>query len=63
LLKVVLTHKGYEVITAEDGETGIKAYERESPHIVLTDIKMPGIDGIEVLKQIRGSILMLESLS
>jgi PAS domain S-box-containing protein len=53
LLKVVLTHKGYEVITAEDGETGIEAFEEERPPIVLTDMKMPGIDGIEVLKRIR----------
>ncbi|MEE9565924.1 MAG: response regulator [Desulfobacteria bacterium] len=54
LLKISLTHKGYEVVIAEDGEKGIEAFQREKPHIVLTDIKMPGIDGIEVLKQIKG---------
>ncbi len=54
LLEVSLTHKGYEVLLAEDGERGIKAFEQERPSIVLTDIKMPGVDGIEVLKRIRG---------
>jgi PAS domain S-box-containing protein len=53
LLSLSLTHKGYEVITAEDGETGIEAFEEERPPIVLTDIKMPGIDGIQVLKRIK----------
>ena len=54
LLKISLTHKGYEVITAEDGEKGIEAFQAERPPLVITDIKMPGIDGIEVLKRIRG---------
>ncbi len=53
LLKVSLTHKGYEVILAEDGERGVEAFEQTRPPVVLTDIKMPGMDGIEVLKEIK----------
>jgi len=53
LLKISLTHKGYEVLTAEDGKKGIETFQREKPPIVLTDIKMPGVDGIEVLKRIK----------
>ena len=53
LLKLSLTHKGYEVILAEDGEKGIEAFKQTRPPIVLTDIKMPGMDGIEVLKHIK----------
>lgn len=53
LLKVSLTHKGYEVVLAENGEKGIEVFKREKPPIVLTDIKMPGIDGIEVLRRIK----------
>jgi signal transduction histidine kinase len=53
LLEISLTHKGYEVILAEDGEKGIKAFEQTRPPIVITDIKMPGMDGIEVLKRIK----------
>ena len=53
LLGISLAYKGYEVVTAEDGEKGVEAFQREAPPIVLTDIKMPGIDGIEVLRQIK----------
>ncbi|MDD4952051.1 MAG: response regulator, partial [Desulfovibrionaceae bacterium] len=44
---------GYEVLTAENGEQGIEVFSREHPPLVLTDIKMPGMDGIEVLKRIK----------
>jgi PAS domain S-box-containing protein len=53
VLKISLSHKGYEVITAEDGAQGIELFQRERPAIVLTDIKMPGMDGIEVLRRIK----------
>jgi signal transduction histidine kinase len=48
-----LKSDGYEVLTAEDGKTGIELFTQENPPIILTDIKMPGIDGIEVLKRIK----------
>ncbi|MBK5100954.1 MAG: response regulator, partial [Desulfobacteraceae bacterium] len=50
LLRISLTHKGFEVFTAEDGGKGIEIFKKERPPIVITDIKMPGIDGLEVLK-------------
>jgi two-component system NtrC family sensor kinase len=53
LLALSLESDGYEVCTAANGEEGIETFRRETPAIVLTDIKMPGIDGIEVLKQIK----------
>jgi two-component system NtrC family sensor kinase len=53
LLALSLSHKGYEVILAENGEKGIAAFEETRPPIVLTDIKMPGMDGIEVLRTIK----------
>jgi signal transduction histidine kinase len=48
-----LKSDGYQVLTAEDGKKGIELFTQEKPPIVLTDIKMPGIDGIEVLKRIK----------
>jgi len=45
---------GYEVFTAGSGIDGITEFERVHAKIVLTDIKMPGMDGIEVLKRIKG---------
>ncbi|PXF56561.1 MAG: histidine kinase [Deltaproteobacteria bacterium] len=48
-----LRSDGYEVLTAENGKSGLELFEKEAPPIVLTDVKMPGIDGIEVLKKIK----------
>lgn len=43
----------YEILTARSGEEALRHYSEESPDIVLMDIKMPGIDGIEALKRIK----------
>ena len=53
MFNLFLTAYGYEVNTAENGEKGLKLYDELSPDIVFTDIKMPGIDGLEVLRRIR----------
>ncbi len=43
----------YETVTAGDGPKGLEALEKEKPQVALVDIKMPGMDGIEVLRQIK----------
>jgi DNA-binding response OmpR family regulator len=53
MLKKFLTKKGYSVNTALSGKEAIKAIRKEKPHVVLLDIRMPGIDGVETLKRIR----------
>jgi len=53
MFKLFLTAYGYDVYTAEDGERGLTLFNEISPEIVFTDIKMPGIDGLEVLRRIR----------
>lgn len=53
MFKLFLTAYGYDVYTAEDGEKGLALFDEISPEIVFTDIKMPGIDGLEVLRRIR----------
>nr|HDN00617.1 response regulator [Deltaproteobacteria bacterium] len=53
ILDLSLTSEGYEVLTAENGEKALEIFEKQRPKLVLTDIKMPGIDGIEVLKRIK----------
>lgn len=49
----VLTEKGYDVVTALSGEEGLKDMDSTDYDLVFTDIKMPGIDGIEVAERIK----------
>ncbi len=52
-LSGLLTDEGFEVITANNGYEALKIIEAEAPDLVLLDIWMPGIDGIETLKEIK----------
>ena len=53
LLKDFLTLKGYEVYTASDGYAALNIVKKVCPHLILLDIVMPGISGVEVLKEIK----------
>ncbi len=53
VLSMSLKADGYAVVTAANGTEGVAAFEEEKPDIVITDIKMPGKDGIEVLKKVK----------
>ncbi len=53
VLGMSLKADGYQVVSAYSGEEGLALFEQESPEIVLTDIKMPGMDGLEVLKRVK----------
>jgi two-component system nitrogen regulation response regulator NtrX len=52
-MKMILEYEGYECLGAATGPEGIAVVQKESPDLVFLDIKMPGTDGIEVLKQLR----------
>src|SRR5258705_4670897 len=52
-LKMMLEYEGYEFIGAATGQEGLALAEREAPDLVLLDVKMPGMDGIEVLERLR----------
>ena len=52
-LKMILEYEGYDVTQAASGEEGVKLIEREAPDLVFLDIKMPGMDGLEVLHKLR----------
>lgn len=54
MFRLILSACGHNVLTAENGSEGLEIYRREKPPIVLTDIKMPGMDGLEVLEEIKG---------
>lgn len=52
-LKNFLGRKGYQVTTVLNGKDALEKVKEEKPHMVLLDIMMPGLSGIETLKQIR----------
>ena len=53
LVRDVLTFKGYEVIETETGEEGVRLAQARRPSLVLMDIRLPGIDGVEALRRLR----------
>ena len=52
-LNRLMSKQGYQVRTAPDGATALKLAQQKEPDVVLLDIMMPGIDGSEVLRQLR----------
>jgi len=53
VLEFTLEEAGYQVFAQVDGEQGLALFKKLQPSLVVTDIQMPGISGIEVLKQIK----------
>ena len=53
MMKEFLESRNISVSCASDGYTGLEVVEREMPDIVILDIFMPGMDGIEMLKELR----------
>jgi two-component system, NtrC family, nitrogen regulation response regulator NtrX len=51
-LKQTLEYEGYEFVAAATGQEGLALVDREAPDLVLLDIKMPGMDGMEVLSRL-----------
>ena len=54
LMRATLTPLGYTLLFAEDGETGLGLAQSHRPDLITLDIGLPGIDGWEVLTQLRG---------
>ena len=53
MLSLILTDEGFSVITAEDGQQALNLIACASPDLVITDIEMPNLDGIELIKRLR----------
>jgi CheY-like chemotaxis protein len=58
LLRMTLEQNGYEVTTAEDGVRGYDAALFIKPDLIVTDIQMPGADGIHVVRRVRDTTLL-----
>jgi two-component system cell cycle response regulator DivK len=50
-----LQKRGYEVVTAVDGETGIAMAQAEAPALILMDVTLPGIDGLEATRRLKAA--------
>jgi PAS domain S-box-containing protein len=60
VMSLALADAGYEVRTAADGETGLKLCLETTPQIVITDIRMPGMDGLQVLERLKAALPDIE---
>ncbi len=52
-LQEILSDEGYEVTCAKDGETALRVFQKEAPDVVLLDVWIPGIDGMQTLKMLK----------
>ena len=57
LVEAVLVPEGYAVVRAMGGEEGVRVVRRERPSLVIVDLLMPGVDGFEVVEQLRADPL------
>jgi two-component system cell cycle response regulator DivK len=53
LVRDVLGHAGYRVLEAGNAERGIELAQAEGPDLILMDVELPGIDGVEALRRLR----------
>jgi two-component system chemotaxis response regulator CheY len=53
MLKVALMDAGYRVVQAVDGMHGLEVLEQETPHVIITDINMPKLDGFGFIESVR----------
>ena len=55
MARKVLEKRGYKVITASDGEEGVRKAADEQPAVILMDVSLPGIDGLEATRRIKAA--------
>jgi len=61
VLRASLVSSGYEVLLARDGVEGFDSYRESTPDLVITDVSMPRMDGIELTRAIRKRVIRQSS--
>ncbi len=56
LIRTILTHAGHDVSMADDGEDGLRRYRRDRPDVVVVDLFMPRMDGLDVISSLRSEV-------
>ena len=56
MITIMLELRGFDVVIARDGTDGIDKALNESPDLIVTDLKMPGLGGIEMIRQLRSLV-------
>src|SRR5215207_3502860 len=54
-LRMILEYEGYDILEASSGADGLVIADREAPDLVFLDVKMPGMDGLEVLQRLQAA--------
>lgn len=54
----ILEREGYKIVSAVDGEEGLRLVRTEKPDLILLDLILPKINGFDVLKQLKGSVAL-----
>ncbi|MFC1910768.1 response regulator, partial [Chloroflexota bacterium] len=53
VVTMTLKHHGYDLVQATDGEVGLNLAVKEKPDLIIVDIRLPKMDGVEVTKRLR----------
>ena len=54
MLVLLFQHEGYSVVSASDGREGLQVARTESPELIITDLHMPHLSGVEMIAELRG---------
>ena len=56
IIRYNLDQEGYKIYTASDGKEALKKAKKNIPHLIIMDVMMPNIDGIEACEQLRNDV-------